>query len=228
MRPLLNKTALPEWYDEEYDRLARAGRRVIALAHRTLGPSQPEGTAILYDTIRYCTVRCGVARGVSFRRMCDDWCCLVFSIRNCAGVGRAEQPWIGGCGGDDKTQHGTTVDLMCSVPLFMLITNCVIRESRGQHHSRYNIRALTVHFTLICAGRFSARHARSCSVQETPKTPIDVRGCGPDGTSAARRSRVFSSTSHHPSPRRLHCIIFPQAPVVLLLSNSFYPFVLDC
>lgn len=44
MVPLLNKDSLPPWYEEEYNRLARAGRRVIALAHRTLGPSGTRGT----------------------------------------------------------------------------------------------------------------------------------------------------------------------------------------
>lgn len=34
---LLDRTTIPEWYEKEYDRLARAGRRVIALAHRSLG-----------------------------------------------------------------------------------------------------------------------------------------------------------------------------------------------
>lgn len=37
MVKLLDGTTMPEWYDREYDRLARAGRRVIALAHRSLG-----------------------------------------------------------------------------------------------------------------------------------------------------------------------------------------------
>eukprot|EP00903_Cladosiphon_okamuranus_P019215 g17669.t1 len=43
MRPLLDKGGLPGWYDSEYDRLARSGRRVVALAHRSLGPSRVEG-----------------------------------------------------------------------------------------------------------------------------------------------------------------------------------------
>lgn len=36
---LLDEATMPDWYGREYDRLARAGRRVIALAHRSLGPT---------------------------------------------------------------------------------------------------------------------------------------------------------------------------------------------
>ena len=43
MKPLLDEGRLPSWYDAEYDRLARSGRRVVALAHRSLGPSRAEG-----------------------------------------------------------------------------------------------------------------------------------------------------------------------------------------
>lgn len=41
--PLVDVETLPPWYEEEYARLARDGRRVIALAHRSLGPSRQEG-----------------------------------------------------------------------------------------------------------------------------------------------------------------------------------------
>ncbi|CAM9685905.1 unnamed protein product, partial [Hapterophycus canaliculatus] len=37
MKPLVGQESLPSWYDGEYDRLARSGRRVVALAHRSLG-----------------------------------------------------------------------------------------------------------------------------------------------------------------------------------------------
>lgn len=47
MMPLLDKETLPTWYEEEYTRLARSGRRVIALAHRSLGPSRVEGKVVL-------------------------------------------------------------------------------------------------------------------------------------------------------------------------------------
>ncbi|CAN0026364.1 unnamed protein product [Pylaiella littoralis] len=40
MKPLLDEGGLPDWYEEEYERLARSGRRVVALAHRSLGSSQ--------------------------------------------------------------------------------------------------------------------------------------------------------------------------------------------
>ncbi|CAM9874653.1 unnamed protein product [Ectocarpus sp. 6 AP-2014] len=43
MKPLLDDEVLPDWYEEEYDRLARSGRRVVALAHRSLGPSTSKG-----------------------------------------------------------------------------------------------------------------------------------------------------------------------------------------
>ena len=39
MLGLLDRSTLPDWYEKEYARLARSGRRVIALAHQTLGPS---------------------------------------------------------------------------------------------------------------------------------------------------------------------------------------------
>ncbi|CAM9711100.1 unnamed protein product, partial [Sphacelaria rigidula] len=41
--PLLDSTTTPAWYEAEYTRLAKSGRRVIALAHRNLGPSGLEG-----------------------------------------------------------------------------------------------------------------------------------------------------------------------------------------
>lgn len=41
--PLLDKETLPSWYEEAYTDLAKEGRRVIALAHRSLGPSNVEG-----------------------------------------------------------------------------------------------------------------------------------------------------------------------------------------
>ncbi|CAN0125129.1 unnamed protein product, partial [Ectocarpus fasciculatus] len=43
MKALLDDEGLPDWYEEEYDRLARSGRRVVALAHRSLGPSRSKG-----------------------------------------------------------------------------------------------------------------------------------------------------------------------------------------
>ncbi|CAM9834772.1 unnamed protein product [Scytosiphon promiscuus] len=43
MKPLVDQGSLPSWYDSEYDRLARTGRRVVALAHRSLGSSQARG-----------------------------------------------------------------------------------------------------------------------------------------------------------------------------------------
>ncbi|CAN0223807.1 unnamed protein product, partial [Ectocarpus sp. 8 AP-2014] len=43
MKPLLDDEVLPDWYEEEYDRLARSGRRVVALAHRSLGSSKSKG-----------------------------------------------------------------------------------------------------------------------------------------------------------------------------------------
>lgn len=42
--PLVDAETLPPWYEEEYARLARDGRRVIALAHRSLGSSRQEGS----------------------------------------------------------------------------------------------------------------------------------------------------------------------------------------
>ena len=54
MRPLLDKSGLPSWYDAEYDRLARSGRRVVALAHRSLGPSGAEGGCRTLADTRCC------------------------------------------------------------------------------------------------------------------------------------------------------------------------------
>ncbi|CAM9605639.1 unnamed protein product, partial [Laminaria digitata] len=43
--PLLDKRSLPTWYEAEYARLATAGRRVVALAHRSLGASEAKAGA---------------------------------------------------------------------------------------------------------------------------------------------------------------------------------------
>lgn len=56
MRPLLDKKGLPSWYDSEYDRLARSGRRVVALAHRPLGPSRAEGGTSAVPTHARCSL----------------------------------------------------------------------------------------------------------------------------------------------------------------------------
>lgn len=49
VKTLLDEENLPPWYDSEYDRLARSGRRVVALAHRSLGPCRAHGKR------RWCT-----------------------------------------------------------------------------------------------------------------------------------------------------------------------------
>lgn len=55
--PLLDKATVPTWYEKEYTRLARAGRRVIALAHRNLGPSALEGRLSSLRILLICRFR---------------------------------------------------------------------------------------------------------------------------------------------------------------------------
>ncbi|CAM9239935.1 unnamed protein product [Ectocarpus sp. 12 AP-2014] len=51
MKALLDDESLPDWYEEEYDRLARTGRRVVALAHRSLGPSKSKGAKAVLTSL---------------------------------------------------------------------------------------------------------------------------------------------------------------------------------
>lgn len=59
MKPLLDEGGLPDWYEEEYERLARSGRRVVALAHRSLGSSQANGGCRTLGTVFLDVLRCG-------------------------------------------------------------------------------------------------------------------------------------------------------------------------